>query len=721
MANVTGTTGNDSLIGTTGNDYLDGGAGADTMSGLAGDDVYVVDNANDTVVEGSGEGTDRINALVSYTLPPNVENLWLVGVADTSGVGNELDNTLWGNGGANTLTGLAGNDYIDGGSGADTMVGGSGDDTYWVDNVGDLVVESANEGTDTVNSSLPNYTLPSNVENLTLVPGAGSINATGNELNNVLTGNEGDNVLVGGAGNDTLNGGAGADTMVGGTGDDTFYVDNSGDVVTENPGEGTDTIVSTLATYTLPANVEDLRLGANYYTSANLNGTGNELDNTIWGNQGDNVLNGSGGDDTLIGGDGNDTLTGGAGNDIFYINTTDAGTDTITDLAVGDIIRVCGATFTGSSSDLQVTQSGGNTTLHVGAGANIDIVLNGTYAAENFHTSGFDLWYDPNHAPVLNQPAPDQKTFAGQSYSFNLPAGMFTDADGDNLTYSAMLFDSDWMAIAWPSWLHFNSSTGAISGTPALGDIGAYTVYISAADTHAATADTAFTLTVAEAPTAATQPPSTTVAAASMPFAGTPDNDTIAYVPTLKSIDGGTGLDTVTFSSSHAGFSLLPVNSGFTLKNGSGATVSLTNIERLQFSDTKLALDLTPQGHAGQALELLGILAPSQIHAPSTVGMLLSALDRGTSLHDLCQVIIDAGVAAAICGDSSSAALATTLFRNVVGKTPDAPTLDILMSYMDGRNASLSQADFMATIAGLAANQDHINLIGLQQTGIEYA
>jgi Ca2+-binding RTX toxin-like protein len=87
-----------------------------------------------------------------------------------------------------------------------------GNDTYYVDNIGDTVIENAGEGTDTIISSI-SYTLGTNVENMTL-SGTVNINATGNELNNVLTGNADNNILAGSLGNDTLNGGLGADTFV---------------------------------------------------------------------------------------------------------------------------------------------------------------------------------------------------------------------------------------------------------------------------------------------------------------------------------------------------------------------------------------------------------------------------------------------------------------------------------------------------------------------------
>ena len=100
--------------------------------------------------------------------------------------------------------------------------------------------------------------------------------------------------------------------MYGGLGNDTYIVDNAGDVVTENPGEGSDLVQSSI-TYTLGSDVENLTL-----TGSNaINGTGNGLDNILTGNSAANVLSGGDGDDTIHGGGGADMLTGGIGNDTF--------------------------------------------------------------------------------------------------------------------------------------------------------------------------------------------------------------------------------------------------------------------------------------------------------------------------------------------------------------------------------------------------------------------
>lgn len=280
------------LYGNDGNNILDGRDGADVMFGGKGDDTYYVDNVADRVIEAYGEGNDTIYSSVSYdlrtTLGSYVETLNLTGTGNLNAYGNGIDNTLVGN---------SGNNILDGRDGADTMIGGSGDDTYYVDNVGDKVVETygANSGNDTIYSSVSYDLAGQFVETLTLT-GTANLVAHGNSQVNTLNGNDGDNIL---------DGRGGADIMSGGKGNDTYYVENVGDQVIETvagAAGGTDIVISSV-NFTLGANVENLMLTG----TANLNGTGNELHNVINGNAGDNILFGGGGNDTLNGYGGFDT------------------------------------------------------------------------------------------------------------------------------------------------------------------------------------------------------------------------------------------------------------------------------------------------------------------------------------------------------------------------------------------------------------------------------
>lgn len=221
------------------------------------------------------------------------------GTGNDTLVGNRGDDQLWGEDGDDTLEGGEGNDTLYGGSGKNTLRGEGGDDVYVIDSADDVTIENANEGIDTVISSLQSYALGANVENLTLSGHASG--GTGNELDNIITGNSGSNWLTGGAG---------ADTMIGGAGDDVYYVDDIRDIVVERAGEGID-FVFAQGSYKLGANVEKLQLAG----SGLLSGTGNELNNTLYAGPGGAILDGGLGDDTLSGGAGNDRLIGGQGND----------------------------------------------------------------------------------------------------------------------------------------------------------------------------------------------------------------------------------------------------------------------------------------------------------------------------------------------------------------------------------------------------------------------
>jgi len=216
--NATGNAFANLLIGNNAANRLDGGIGADDMRGGLGNDVYVVDTAGDKVIESANAGIDTIESAITLSLAGRqVENLTLTGATAINATGNTFANLLIGNNAANRL---------DGGIGADDMRGGLGNDVYVVDTAGDKVIESANAGVDTVESSITFSLAGLQVEKLSLT-GTAAINATGNGSANALYGNRGANTLNGSTGDDDLHGGLGKDILIGGAGRDSFWFDTA--------------------------------------------------------------------------------------------------------------------------------------------------------------------------------------------------------------------------------------------------------------------------------------------------------------------------------------------------------------------------------------------------------------------------------------------------------------------------------------------------------------
>ncbi|MBN8509195.1 MAG: matrixin family metalloprotease [Burkholderiales bacterium] len=322
--------GNDTVYAGLGTpEVLDGGAGTDTL---------------DTTSFGGGFDY-TINLVTGATNYPgeaftNFENLSSGGTVDTV-TGTGAANVILTGAGNDTVNAGGGDDLVNGEEGADSLRGGSGNDTLWgasstvVADVGDrLFGDGGNDliggsyGADHVDGGGGSDQLYGDDGNDTVLGGGGNDYLRGDWGGGFdfagadsLNGGSGNDTMIGGGGNDTLIGGTGTDSMSGGTGDDRYGVDATTDVIVEGAGEGTDSVDSTAASYTLAGNVENL---ANKLGSGTQTGTGNGLDNTMTGAGadddllglgGNDNLSGGAGDDSLSGGDGNDTLNGGADND----------------------------------------------------------------------------------------------------------------------------------------------------------------------------------------------------------------------------------------------------------------------------------------------------------------------------------------------------------------------------------------------------------------------
>ncbi|MEQ1694213.1 MAG: peroxidase family protein [Hyphomicrobiaceae bacterium] len=321
-------------------------------------------------------------------------------------VGTNNADSLSGTADPNLLIGLNGIDTLIGGLGADTMIGGDGKDTYFVDNVGDLVIEtntSTNSNQfDTVRTMI-NYTLTENVENLQVEATATATHLNGNALGNTLNGilsTVAALTLDGGAGNDIILGSnlghstliaggtnpGGVDelraygignTLIGGDGNTYYYSESATDVILEAnanaaTGGNADRLTATYTVLNLANNVENLTLGGTAYF-----GGGNSLNNVIVGNASANVINGQQGRDTMIGLNGDDVYFVDQSNDVVT-EASGAGSGT-------DQVRAS-ANYTLAANVERLVVEGSTATS--GTGNSLDNIIDGRSATQGLTLNG---------------------------------------------------------------------------------------------------------------------------------------------------------------------------------------------------------------------------------------------------------------------------------------------------------------------------------------------
>ena len=178
-------------------------------------------------------------------------------------------------------------------------------------------------------------------------------------------------------------------------------------------------------------------------------------------------------------------------------------------------------------------------------------------------------------------------------------------------------------------------------------------------------------------------------------------------------LDGGAGTDTAIFAGAKAGYTVTRSATGFTVSSSAEGTDTLTNIERLKFSDVSVALDLS--GNAGTTAKVLGaVFGREGLTNKLFVGIGLQLLDAGTSY----QALMQAALAAKLGANASNTAVVNLLFTNVVGSAPSAADLAFYKTMLD--SGAISQAALAVVAADTALNTTKIDLTGLASTGIEY-
>ncbi|MGE5501292.1 MAG: M10 family metallopeptidase C-terminal domain-containing protein [Ignavibacteriales bacterium] len=402
------------------------------------------------------------------------------GVTIENAIGGSGADTILGNAAANRIVGNAGNDTFTGGAGADVFVvttnGGK-------DIVTDFVVGSdkidataygayqsiAQSGSDTVITFATGVTETLRGVTASTVTAASFIGlaAAAQPSGQTVNGTPGDDKLVGGSdadtlygygGNDQLDGKAGADTMYGGTGNDSYVVDNAGDKVVENAGEGTDFVLSTV-TFTLGDNVENMTLAG----AAAIDGTGNGLANKLLGNVAANVLSGGAGNDWLDGRGGGDTLKGGTGNDTYVVHST---ADTVIENPGEGTDTVSAEISFGLSANVEVLYLTGTANLN-GTGNALSNQLYGNSGANTLDGgSGADVMKGSagNDTYIVDNSGDQVVEAAGQGFDLVLSSASFTlTGDVENLTLTGSSAING-VGDALANKLYGNAAANTLSG-----------------------------------------------------------------------------------------------------------------------------------------------------------------------------------------------------------------------------------------------------------------
>ncbi len=195
-------------------------------------------------------------------------------------------------------------------------------------------------------------------------------------------------------------------------------------------------------------------------------------------------------------------------------------------------------------------------------------------------------------------------------------------------------------------------------------------------------------------------------------------NDTLLGGEGNDLLDGGGGLDTSIYAATRSLYVVTKTTIGFTIQNSSGAdgNDTLTNVERFQFSDKGLAFDLGLNAAAANTVRIIGAAfdAPAIQQHPDYVGIGLNLFDAGNSMVTVCRLAIGA------MGSPTNGVFVDTVYRNVVGVLPSPTEHNFYVGLLQGSGGSMTQADLLMLATNADVNAVNINLVGLQQTGVEF-
>ena len=644
-------------------------------------DLGLGEASNGTNVHDIGFITTAADYLLLSVVNPD-RWTWLWGEYENV-IGSSYDDVISGNDFNNDLSGSYGNDYLVGGagddrfdwepslrSGNDTFVGGLGDDEYVLDSPYDSVVEESFEGIDTIYAAFSYSIEGIAVERLKTLSGfSGNLTFKGNSYGNLIGTGGGDDYLFGFDGSDVLSGGDGSDYIDGGSGVDyAFYGSNYSAYTIKYIQSSGLLAVSDLLGYT------DSLKSIEYLVFSDQTVAVSSL---LPLNQAPLAANGSAStsEDTKL----NGTLpsaTDANGDTITYAKATNPSHGSVTVNANGSYAYTPAANYNGLDAFTFTVADG--------------------KGGSNTYTQSLTITA-VNDAPVLVAALPDQSATAGKAFSYTVPAGAFTDVDSASLTYTATLANG----TALPSWLSFNASTRAFSGSPGASDVGTVSVKFTASDGSLSANDT-FDLTVVA------------------PIFGTAAGDLLAGTAGNDRVDGGGGLDHFSLSSKASENTVERLPDGTVRVSGPAGIDTLVNVERLVFQDKALAFDV--MGIGGTTFRLYQA-AYDRAPDASGLGFWMHYLDQGFDLTQAADNFLKSAEFIAIYGDSpTNENYVYLLYKHVHHREPDAGGLQFWIDAMYNKDGAFgkqwTKGEILLKFS--ESTENVVNLIGVMENGFAY-
>ena len=744
---------NDSLSGGPGNDVINGGQGNDSLQGGSGSDRFLVTQGEDVLLDfdysldefsisfGASLTIQLSSAGIFDFRAEKFENLGSLIIEAQSGgdlfsiTGTRGMDNIWTGSGDDVLNGSDGDDTLNGGFGDDTLIGGRGNDHFIVlkgnDEISDydILNDSLEIGEKSKAKLILNepgaydFSSESIINSGTLeviATGANGYEINGTSGSDILRGSSGNDSLSGSDGSDLIDGKGGDDVLIGGEGADDFKVTSGADRIKDYTLD-TDKIVIDLGA---SAHIEGVDGQVISFLSDSIinNGqliffaegqdnfsiTGTNGIDALYGNGGNDQVSGEDGDDLLDGGLGDDLLSGGTGRDLFLITS---GSDTILDFRLQeDSVRI----LPNAQVIVNLEEAIGDFSINTIDNEGILII----YADSGKETSvigsvGADIIYGTSLSDFLDGAAGGDRLFGGDgndTYYAEHPADQiieYFDA-GDDVVFASINFSLPDNVEKLYLTGAANFASGNEIGNSIYGSLNSDELFGLAGDDYIQGGD------------------------GNDDIHGGYGNDNVFGNEGADkfysgfgsdSIDGGQGIDIAIYAldfietrlnrnvevveSNGIGFPSISWELSF-----DGGLDTLSYLERLQFNDVNIALDV--DGHAGIAVKVLGAFLGGKGVTAENVGLVLKLLDNGMNYNDLLEEAL-----IVLFGDNpNSANIINHFYFTLTGSV--APT-DIVEEYASLLNSQqISKVELAKLVAENDLNLTNINFIGLSDSGVEY-